>query len=131
MNDCNPFCVSIRFPQRAPFNVLSSWIVFNTAFCIAFLQANTQCLMNVIPFCTGVTSVLVSGSIFDPHVGLHRSVVEFVCRFDVRDSAIDFGDDRPSRKIRQNVVFVMITNGKRQGHQGHFPILFFQAESIG
>ena len=69
--------------------------------------------------------------IFDPHVGRHRSVVEFVCRFDVRDSAIDFGDDRPSRKIRQKVVFVMITNGKRQGHEGHFPILFFQDESIG
>ena len=68
---------------------------------------------------------------FDLHVGPHRSLVEFVCGFDVRDFTADCSDDRPSRKIRQNVVFVMITNGKRQGHQGHFPILFFQDESIG
>ena len=69
--------------------------------------------------------------IFDPHFGPHHSLVEFVCRFDVRDYAADCGDYRTSRKIRQNVVFVMITNGKRQGHQCHFPILFFQDESIG
>ena len=69
--------------------------------------------------------------IFDPHVGRHRYLVEFVCRFDVRDYANDFSDDRPWRKITQRVMFVMITNGKRQGHQCHFPILFFQDESIG
>ena len=69
--------------------------------------------------------------IFDPHVSMHPSVVECVPVGDIRDSAIDFGDDRPSRKIRQNVVFVMITNGKRQGHQCHFPIPFFQDDSIG
>ena len=63
MNDCNPFWVLLGFPHRAPFNVLSSWIVFNRAFCMVFLQANTQCLMNVIPLCMGVTSVLVSGSV--------------------------------------------------------------------
>ena len=69
--------------------------------------------------------------IFDPHVGRHRSVVEYVPAGDVRDSAIDFGDDRPSRKTTQNAKFVMISNGKRQGHQCHFPILFFQDDSIG
>ena len=69
--------------------------------------------------------------IFDPHIGLHRSVIECVTVGDVRDCAIDFGDDRPSRKISQNVVSVMISNGKRQRNQCHFPILFFQDESIG
>ena len=54
--------------------------------------------------------------IFDLHVSMYRSVIEFVCRFDVRDFTDDSGDDCPSWKIRQNVVFVMITNGKRQGH---------------
>ena len=41
--------------------------------------------------------------IFDPHVGRHRYLVEFVCRFDVRDYANDFSDDRPSRKITCDV----------------------------
>ena len=68
--------------------------------------------------------------IFDPRIGTHRSPGEFVCRFDVPDSANDFGDDRPSWTIGQNVVFVMITNGKRQGHQCHFPILFFQVDWV-
>ena len=69
--------------------------------------------------------------IFDLHVGTHRLFVECVAIGDKCGSTIDFGDDRSSRKTTQHVVFVMITNGKRQGHQGHFPILFFQDESIG
>ena len=69
--------------------------------------------------------------IFDLHVSMYRSIVECVAIGDKRGSTIDFGDNRPSRKTTQHVVFVMITNGKREGHQGHFPILFFQDESIG
>ena len=69
--------------------------------------------------------------IFHLHVSMYRLFVECVAIGDKCGSTIDFGDDCPSRKTTQHVVFVMITNGKRQGHQGHFPILFFQDESIG
>ena len=62
---------------------------------------------------------------------MYRSVVECVSRGDVRDSAIDLGDDFPSREITQNVMFVMTSNGKRQGDQRHFPIIFFQDDAIG
>ena len=37
--------------------------------------------------------------IFDPRVVTHRSLCEFVCRFDIRDCANDFSDDRPSWKL--------------------------------
>ena len=51
--------------------------------------------------------------IFDPHVSSNRSFVECVPISDKCGSARDFGDDCTSRKIRHNMVFVMITNGKR------------------
>ena len=51
--------------------------------------------------------------IFDPHVSMYRLFVECVPVGDKCGSAIDFGDDCPSRKTTQHVVFVMITNGKR------------------
>ena len=38
--------------------------------------------------------------IFDLHLSMYRSVVEFVCRFDVRDFTDDSGNDCPSWKIR-------------------------------
>ena len=68
--------------------------------------------------------------IFELHVSMYRSVVECIPIGDKRGSTIDFGDNRPSRKITQHIVFVMISNGKRQGHQSNFPILFFLDESI-
>ena len=51
--------------------------------------------------------------IFDPHVRMYRSVVECIPIGDKRGSTIDFGDNHPSRKITQRMVFVMISNGKR------------------
>ena len=50
--------------------------------------------------------------IFDLHVRMYRSVVECMPIGDKRGSTIDFGDNRPSRKITYHMVFVMITNGK-------------------
>ena len=50
--------------------------------------------------------------IFDLHVRMYRSVIECMPIGDKRGSTIDFGDNRPSRKITQHMVFVMITNGK-------------------
>ena len=50
--------------------------------------------------------------IFDLHVSMYRSVVECIPIGDKCGSTIDFGDNRPSRKITQHMVFVMISNGK-------------------
>ena len=41
--------------------------------------------------------------IFDLHVSMYRSVVECVPIGDKRGSTIDFGDNRPSRKITQHM----------------------------
>ena len=56
----------------------------------------------------------VSGSrdIFDLHVSMYRLFVECIAIGDKCGSTIDFGDNRPSRKITQHMVFVMISNGK-------------------
>ena len=50
--------------------------------------------------------------IFDLHVRMYRSVVLCIPIGDKCGSTIDFGDNRPSRKITHHMVFVMITNGK-------------------
>ena len=48
----------------------------------------------------------------------------------VSDRPADPGHDGVSWETRQDVMFVMIVDGKGDGHHGHFPIVFFQQDAM-
>ena len=68
--------------------------------------------------------------VFDPHDTFCTKGSEGIVLLPVRDVTRYPRHDGPSRKMRQDVMFVMISNGKGDGHHGHFPIIFFQEDPV-
>ena len=69
--------------------------------------------------------------VFDPDDGFHTIRGPSVFLMMVLHRPTDPGHNGASRETQQDVMFVMITDGKGDGHHGHFPVVFFQQDPMG